>query len=333
MSTKNRKKPQKITLKTAIDGHLLHVQSAFSPCTYADYEYTHRQFTAFVDPQTPFSDITVENLQQFMIHITNAPMGVNPMTKKVRAGKRSPKTLANIHIGLSALWSWAVGNGYADENIMHRVAKVKITAEPIRPLTATQLIALLNACDETSPWKGKPDTTTARYTANRDKAIVALLAECGLRVSELCNLKRKDVQLDKTGGKVYVQLGKGNKSREVYFSRRCAKLLHTWMISRAMDDESPFFIGLLRLEKQAITVSGVQQLIKRLGRKIGIHVTPHVLRHTAATLMAKNGATALQLQRTLGHSTINMSMKYVELSQLDMANAVKHFSPLDNMKL
>lgn len=327
------KRNNQVSIREAVDGHLLYIQAAFSPATYRDYANAHRLLLAFFDPDTPISDITVAECQRFMIHVAHSPMSPNPMTGKARAGRRKPKSVANIHVALSSLWRWATESGYAPANIMRQVPKIKVSPEPIRPLSEDGLAALLRACAVTLPWSSRPETTSGRYTAVRDRAIIAIFAECGLRVSELCGLNCDDVTLSRGGGKIYVRLGKGNKSREVFFSTRAARLIHAWMMVHPdRQPNVPFIVSLGRLQKARMTPSGIQQLLRRLGEKAGVFVTPHKLRHTAATLMAKNGATALQIQRTLGHSSIQMSMRYVELAQIDMEKAVRVFSPLDNIR-
>lgn len=82
-----------------------------------------------------------------------------------------------------------------------------------------------------------------------------------------------------------------------------------------------------------MTRGGVLQLIKKLGRKINIDVSPHDLRRTAATLMVKNGMNAFDVQRILGHSNIKTTQRYVAAAQINLEEAMKRYSPLDSLRL
>lgn len=325
-----------ITLSGAIEGHLRYVASAMSRHTHADYQRTHAQFLEFMG-DVPFAAISAGDVERFMIHMKETPIkpaGVVDGWTPARARYRRPKTLVNIHTGLSALWSWAVQRGYATDHVLQSVPRPRHNPEPIEPLTESQVAALIRACNESRPWRNAPLTTNYRPSAERDKAIVGVLAETGIRVSELCNLRVGDVEFYRGGGSIRVDLGKGSKSRSVPFSRRCAGLLNGWLITRAgVEPDAPLFSNVGRNDGLPMTRDNVLKLIKRLGKKAGVKASPHKLRTTAACLLAKNGCAAWQLKEILGHEDITTTMRYVRAAALDLDEAMRKASPLDNLRL
>lgn len=336
MAYKKRTRPD-ITLQAAIDGFLRHVATAHSPNTLLDYQNTCQKFIAF-NGDCLIREITSDEIEDFMIHLRETPIpptGVTADRKELEPRYRRPKTLANLHVGLSALWTWLTKKGYADEHIVRQVQRPRANLEPIIPLTDAEIVALIHSCNQSRPWHSKPLVTNYRSSAERDKAIVAAMAETAIRVSELCNLRYRHLSFIKGGGSVFVDLGKGSKSREVPFSRRCASLLSDYLLTRpGIEGDDWLFITVGgRYPGQKLNKNAVLQLVKKLGRKIDVHVTPHKLRTTAACMMASNGMSAFELQRIMGHADIKTTRRYVEAANLDLQKAMRRASPLDNLKL
>lgn len=332
------RKIRPIQLSAAIDGHLRHVASSMSRHTVADYKNTHGRFLEFMS-DVPFSTITPDDVERFLVVMRETPIepagvAANGNRQRVQPRYRRPKTLANMHTALSALWTWAVKRGYAAEHIVQQTARPKHNAEPVRPLSESEVVALIRACNESRPWQNAPLTTNYRPTAERDKAIVGLLVETAVRVSELCQLHVRDVSFYRGGGNIHVDLGKGNKSRDVPFSRRCARLLEDWLNTRpGVGPDDPLFVNVNRNDGLPMTRDNVLKLISRLGKKVNITVSPHLLRTTAACMLAKNGCTAWKLKEIMGHSDINTTMRYVRAATLDLDEAMRKASPLDNLRL
>lgn len=329
-----RRKPS-VSLQAAITGHLRYVQAALSPNTYNDYANTHRQFLEFMgDGERPIGSITAADVEGFMIFMREGELPANPLTHQARRGdRRRPKTLANIHTGLSALWAWALERELVDRNVVRQVARPKVHLEPIRPLTPEQVAGLFKACRESRPWHNKPLVANARSTFERDRAMLAVLLETGLRVSELCALRFRDVSFQRSGGMVHVDLGKGNKSRDVPFQRTCANYLSDYLLLRPDIGADDYLFVSSHQERLPMTRGGVQQLVKKLGRKVGVDVSPHDLRTTAACLMVQNGISAWELQRIMGHSDVKTTMRYVRAAQMDLGDVMRRCSPLENLRL
>lgn len=331
-----KKKPD-ITLKAAVDGHLRFVASAYSRHTLKDYRQTHEKFMEFTGERL-LRDVSSADVEDFMIHMKTTPIqpaGVTQETARPSQPRyRRPKTLANMHIALSALWTWAEKRGFVEEHVVQQVPRPKVNESPIIPLTTEEVVALIRACNESRPYRTNPLASNSRISAERDKAIVGVLVETAVRVSELVNLRYGDVSFHRTGGMLYIDLGKGNKSRQVPFSRRCANLLSDYLLTRpdiAADDW--LFVNVGRNSGLPMTRGTVLQLINRLGDKIGVKVSPHRLRTTAACMLVTNGCTAWQLKEIMGHADISTTMRYVRAAQIDLEGAMQRASPLDNLRL
>lgn len=330
------KQKSRILLSGAIEGHLRYVSSAYSVATHRDYAKTHSAFLEFLG-DVDFYDIEAADVERFLIHMRETPIelaGVTVGHKLQTVRYRRPKTLLNLWIGLSALWTWGVKRGYAAEHVVRMVPKPRHRPEPIVPLSEVEVVKLMRACELSRAWHNAPLTNNARPTVERDKAIIGLFVETALRVSELCGLKVKDVHFYRGGGRVHVDLGKGGKSRDVPFSKRCAKLLRAYIDTMpGVKEETPLFVNVGRNEGLAMTRGNVLKLVSRLGEKAGVEASPHKLRTTAACLLVKNGCTAWKLKEIMGHEDITTTMRYVTAATLDLDEAMLRASPLDNLRL
>lgn len=322
----------KVMLSDAIKGRLLFLENEN---TRSDYGNTYKHFLQHVGDQ-PVADITATDVAAFMAAMRDGAVspvrGVAIGSSKPR--RRRPKTLLNMHIALSSLWTWMLEQGHVTRHIVHQVPKPRHNPEPIQPLTVNQVIDLIRACDRSYPWRDKPLTATKRVTAIRDRALIALIVETALRVEEVCSLKFKHVEISAQGGELLVDLGKGKKSRIVPFQRRCAGMLHAYIISRSpIYEEDYLFVSTGRNEGLPMTRNGVRQMISKLGKKVGIRVNPQRLRVTAACLMVQNGMTAWELQRVMGHADVSTTMRYVRAAQIDLKKAMRQASPIERLRL
>lgn len=162
----------------------------------------------------------------------------------------------------------------------------------------------------------------------RDEAILELLFSTGLRVSELCNLDRE--QVNTTKGEVAVR-GKGGKDRVVFISPSAASALGAYLKTRK-DDWKPLFIhyGGLRDEDGAymrLTPRSIQRMVSGYAALAGIikKVTPHILRHSFATDLLFNGADIRSVQEMLGHSSITTTQMYTHVTNKQLKEVHRAF--------
>ena len=159
----------------------------------------------------------------------------------------------------------------------------------------------------------------------RDYCILMLFLSCGLRVSELVSLNTTDIYEDHLR-----VLGKGNKERVVFFADGCREAIDDYLAVRndeklPPEDKNALFIS---RDNRRISVRGVQKMVDKKLLQAGLDASrysPHKLRHTAATLMLKNGVDTRALQEVLGHSNLNTTQIYTHLD-----NAALHEAAMAN---
>ncbi len=154
--------------------------------------------------------------------------------------------------------------------------------------------------------------------AERNTAIVVLLAYSGLRVAELVSLDRHDVDLE--AGTIHVRHGKGDRERYVPLHALAAKALTRYLTSRFDDSEAL----LVSRNHVRISTSQVRRIVQTVAREAGIHkhVTPHKLRHSFATLLLDKGMDIRIIQELLGHANIASTTIYAHVSQEQKRRAV-----------
>ena len=141
----------------------------------------------------------------------------------------------------------------------------------------------------------------------RYPALITLMSRGGLRLSEVARLKAKDVDLK--GGVITIRSGKGRKDRAIPIPKGSKR--HLQVILRFLKGDDPIFPWSTRT---------INRIIKRIARKAGIdkRVTPHTLRHTAATRMLKRGMNIRAVQKVLGHKSLTTTQRYTHLTIDDL---------------
>jgi integrase/recombinase XerD len=218
--------------------------------------------------------------------------------------------LASLHHGRAATASICRKLTTIKQFYRYLVAEHHLSADPTANIEVPRMVKKLPATltlDEVERLLAAPDTST--LSGLRDRAMLEVLYATGLRVSELVNLTRGDVNL-KVG---FVRcVGKGNKERIVPLGSVAIGWLQHYLNARG-DDARPLFPGRRR---QSITRAAFWQTIKRLATRAGIvkDVSPHTLRHSFATHLLERGADLRAIQEMLGHSSITTTQVYTHVS-------------------
>ncbi len=327
-----------ITLSQAIEGYLLDAHARqLSIRTIEDYQNGFRHFCEYVgDP--PIADITVDCIRHFLVHLGNKAVTPDAIAKRPER-KLSKKSILNIHVALSALWTWAKTEGFVKKHISQAVKPPKPEEPVIEPFSKEDVKALLEACVYSRSYTrpGKKECRNRRSTAERDRAIILTLLDTGIRSSEMAKDPRRDTpgllirDLDQRNRTLKV-FGKGDKERIVCVSHKTLKAIWRYLLSKPDSfEKSPLFAS---SRGGPLTTNGLYQLIKGLGNPASvIDAHPHRFRHTFAINFLRNGGNTLELQRLLGHTTLDMVKRYVRIAQVDLEEAHRRASPVANWNL
>lgn len=171
--------------------------------------------------------------------------------------------------------------------------------------------------DELDRLLAQPST---RYpTGKRNRALIAMMSDCGLRVSEALNLEDRDI--DFNTGRVKVRQGKGKKDRFVYAEGRTLLWLRLWLDIHP-PGKGPLFTTLKGTPLQS---RYVRAMVKRYAIKAGIDkdVHPHTLRHTFAADLQRKQGNILITQRAMGHANLSSTLIYMHVVDSDVEDAMK----------
>lgn len=159
----------------------------------------------------------------------------------------------------------------------------------------------------------------------RDRALFYLLAYSGLRVAELCNLKRDDVSFEQKT--IIVHLGKGEKSREIPIAQGALDPLSAYLRAGLRNEASPWLFH--APDGDRLSTQRVRVLARRYAVKARIQkpVSPHMFRHALATNLLSKGCPLPFVQRQLRHSRIETTMRYLHLSDKAQRENYERFLP------
>lgn len=303
-------------LSRIIDGYLLSLHARhLSENTIADYTRTLNKFSAFLVTDPPITEITVQHIERFLSSFSDL----------------SNKSLKNYYIALSALWTWLVREELAKENIVRRITPPKAEQKDVIPLTEQEIRLLLAALNRSKVYqRGGQPVDHALGTMERNRAIILLMLDTGIRASELCDLRIED--LDTRNHRIFIKKGKGMKERTLPFSPRTGQMIWRYTASRRdTRPEDPLFASKLN---RPMTRNKLAETFAAIGKRAGVpNFHPHRLRHTFAIQLLRNGGNVFSLQQMLGHSTLEMVRHYVRLAQVDIDQMHRRASPVENMRL
>lgn len=260
----------------------------------------------------------LNGVRKHIVDITTDDIRIYLAKKKLN--KASDSYLATIHRTLSSFFSWCATEEIIQKNPMLRVEKVRIRKKTEDPLTEEQLESI-------------------RYAARtkREKALIEFLYSTGCRISEAISLDRSDVNFETCEIDV---LGKGRKWRKVYLTQRAKFALQDYLNSRT--DKSPALFGydysmvpgyLMNDRNMSLkngldgrlTVSNAEQILRKLGKRCGIKIHPHLLRKTVATIALQKGMPIDQVRQMLGHETIATTTIYAQTKKEEVKSAHEKF--------
>jgi len=254
-------------------------------------------------------------------------------TPGARGKERSERTVQTYARSARAFFHWLVRRGTLEHNPFDRVVFPKVGRPLIQTITDEEFERLLLAC-------APPHETSslAERATVRNRAILWLLYDTGIRVSELTNLRVDDV--DRKKGVITV-LGKGSKERRIAMGQNCQRHLYYYLDQHRPDEEElaewgsagedHLFLSETRLP---LTKNGITLLFARLRKRAGIsgrRVSPHILRHTFAIRYLVNGGDPFNLQELLGHEDMATVKIYMRMNDETIQEQKRKFSPGDHL--
>lgn len=270
-------------LQAFLDAKLLEGRS---PGTMERYRYVIGKLLASID--VPIRSITVFHLRSYLM--------------KQKASGKTDSTLESMRSIYSTFFGWLFKESLIKENPAANLSPIKCPKKVRLPYSAVDLEKIKEACD-----------------CHRDRAIVEFLFSTGCRISEMCQLNRKDVNLVT---KECTVLGKGNKERTVFINDVTVMLLERYFKSR-MDDEEALFVGkgAIRLEP-----GGVRAILKRIEKRSQVeNIHPHRFRRTLATELIDHGMPIQEVASILGHEKLDTTMEYVYVSKGNVHNSYNKY--------
>ena len=216
----------------------------------------------------------------------------------------SKVTIDNMRRIFNSFFGWLEDEDYILKSPVRRIRKIK-TDKPIKETFTDEGLELLrDACVEI-----------------RDLAMIDLLVSTGIRVGELVQLNREDINFHE---RECVVLGKGNSERVAYFDARTKIHLRNYLDSRS--DSNPALFVALSAPHERLMIGGVETRLREIGKLADMQkVHPHKFRRTLATRAIDKGMPIEQVQRLLGHVRIDTTMHYAMVNQANVKNSHRKF--------
>lgn len=322
-------KRQGVSIASAIESYIQdHVGGNHSPKTVEWHQTAPGLLQAFLEQEeglTGVREIEADHLTRWFTFMRKYP--------GARQKLRSERTIQTYARSVRAFFHWLIRRQLLETNPFALVTFPKVGKPLIQTITAEEFESLLAACtppNETGP--------IAERAAVRNRAILWVFYDTGIRVSELCHLRIEN--LDRKRGVLTVS-GKGSKERRIALGQNCQRHLLYYLDHHRPDaeelsewgsaGEDHLFLSETRLP---ITKNGITLLFARLKKRVGItgrRISPHIFRHTFAIRYLVNGGDPFSLQELLGHEDMATVKIYMRMNDETIQEQKRKFSPGDHL--
>lgn len=252
--------------------------------------------------QVHVTEVKLEQLEHFAASISDLGIG--------------PRSLARILSGVRQFYRFLVLDGYMEDDPTELLESPK-QPNHLPEVLSTAEVDLLEQAIDLSKWEG-----------HRNRAIIEVLFSCGLRVSELINLKLSNLYVDEQFIRV---MGKGSKERLIPISPRALEELNYWFSMRNEMSIKPGEEDYVFLNRRGhhLTRTMILIMIKRYAAEAGIKktISPHTLRHSFATSLLEGGADLRAIQAMLGHESIGTTEIYTHIDTSTLRQEILEHHP------
>lgn len=317
----------------ALVGFLFSLKAeGYSVSTVDLYRIMLNTLIAFLqDPEV--NTITSQDLTQYFAYLR---YDYAPRRNGDNQTPLSGSTLQNHWKAIRSFFKWGEEELKLDKRPDTRLKLPPNNPRVIMPLTENEVKTLIESAEYTreARTEGRQSFRMKRPSAERDSLLILLLLDTGIRSGEASRLNIRDIDLDT--GEIFISpfgsSQRKTKSRVIPIGKAVKRSL--WKYLRIREDtgpEDPLFIS---RSGRRLTSNGIRLLLADLGEKAGVsNCHPHRLRHTFAVEYLRNDGDIFTLQMIMGHSTLEMVKRYLQLARNDTQNAHKRASPADKWKL
>jgi integrase/recombinase XerD len=227
-----------------------------------------------------------------------------------------PTSVHHYFRPLKTFFRWCVETGLLSDNPVRGIT-IRVPRTLPRVPEDDDVRRLLQACRQT-------------FEGRRNRALIALLADSGLRISEALRLRIENVNFSTRT--LEVRGGKGGKDGVGFFGAEAAQMLRTWLAARReVVPEDFLFVD--RMER-TLTRHHAAHILHRLSIRAGFarKIGPHALRHYAATSILKQTGDLELVRQVMRHESLAMTLRYAQLTKPDVSRKFRRASPLDNLR-
>lgn len=303
-----------MTLKQAVNAFLVEQKvRGNSPKTIIAYKQQLKYFYEFID-DIDMQLLNYTHVQEYTLYLRDKLKNSNHPYSILKDEHISDVTVQTYVRGLKSFINFCIERKYIPKDSFEYFRLPKAKKVIVEILPDDQIRQLFAFCDR----------NTNKKIALRNKLILSLMVDCGLRVNEVATLRISNIDLKEQILKV---TGKGNKERKVPFGDFTLNLL-TKYIKRYKSDDLLF----INEYGNPFGYFGIKKLFQKLKKYTGNeNLHPHLLRHTFATKYLINGGDITSLKMILGHTSLKMVEHYLHLAEQFTVNRYKQYSVLDNL--
>ncbi|MBC3847801.1 tyrosine recombinase XerD [Winogradskyella echinorum] len=289
--------------------HYLQIERGLSNNSIENYCYDIKKLIQYLEENTiNISPISIDNeiVKQFIYSVS----------KSINA-----RSQARLISGLRNFFDYLIFENYRKTNPLDLIESPRLGRKLPDVLSIEDIDNLINTIDLSYQYNGV-------NLGERNRAIIETLYSCGLRVSELIELKISDLFFDEGFIKV---TGKGDKQRFVPIGPSTQKFINIWIDIRNHIDTQPNSKDILFLNYKGkkLTRAMIFTIIKKLVEKAGLNknVSPHTFRHSFATHLLENGADLRAIQMMLGHESITTTEIYMHVDRSHLSDVLNKYHP------